>query len=163
MDQRQKVFAETVVSSGELLLGLVNDILDFSRLEADGLTLENTAFDLLNIVEDIRLLMEPRAADKGLTLGCRFPPEVRREVVGDPLRLRQVLLNLVGNAIKLTDHCSVMIGVSPVDRAGTVRFTVSDTGIGIPEEARDVLFNEFSQADSSVARRYGGAGLGLAI
>ncbi|MGE4279936.1 MAG: response regulator [Magnetospirillum sp.] len=162
LDQRQKVFAETVVSSGELLLGLVNDILDFSRLEAEGLTLESTAFDLLNMVEDIRLLMAPRAADKGLTLGCRFPPEVRRDVVGDPLRLRQVLLNLVGNAIKFTDHGSVMIEVEMVPE-GAVRFSVSDTGIGIPEEARDILFNEFSQADSSVARRYGGAGLGLAI
>jgi len=163
LDQRQKVFAETVVSSGELLLGLVNDILDFSRLEAEGLTLESTAFDLLNMVEDIRLLMAPRAADKGLTLGCRFPPEVRRDVVGDPLRLRQVLLNLVGNAIKFTDHGSVMIQVETVDPEGAVRISVSDTGIGIPEEARDILFNEFSQADSSVARRYGGAGLGLAI
>ncbi|MBR9971695.1 response regulator [Magnetospirillum sp. J10] len=163
LDQRQKVFAETVVSSGELLLGLVNDILDFSRLEADGLTLETAAFDLLNMVEDIRLLMAPRAADKGLTLGCRFPPEVPREVLGDPLRLRQVLLNLVGNAIKFTDHGLVMIAVAPVEPQGTVRITVSDTGIGIPEEARDILFQEFSQADSSVARRYGGAGLGLAI
>ncbi|MBI2239902.1 MAG: response regulator [Magnetospirillum gryphiswaldense] len=163
LDQRQKVFAETVVSSGELLLGLVNDILDFSRLEAEGLTLESAAFDLLNMVEDIRLLMAPRAADKGLTLGCRFPPEVRRDVVGDPLRLRQVLLNLVGNAIKFTDHGSVMIEVEPVQPEGAVRISVSDTGIGIPEEARDILFNEFSQADSSVARRYGGAGLGLAI
>ena len=163
LDQRQKVFAETVVSSGELLLGLVNDILDFSRLEAEGLTLESAAFDLLNMVEDIRLLMAPRAADKGLTLGCRFPPEVRRDVVGDPLRLRQVLLNLVGNAIKFTDHGSVMIEVEPVEPEGAVRISVSDTGIGIPEEARDILFNEFSQADSSVARRYGGAGLGLAI
>ncbi|MCA1910235.1 MAG: response regulator [Magnetospirillum sp.] len=163
LDQRQKVFAETVVSSGELLLGLVNDILDFSRLEAEGLTLESTAFDLLNMVEDIRLLMAPRAADKGLTLGCRFPPEVRRDVVGDPLRLRQVLLNLVGNAIKFTDHGSVMIQVETVDPEGAMRISVSDTGIGIPEDARDILFNEFSQADSSVARRYGGAGLGLAI
>lgn len=163
LDQRQKVFTETVVSSGELLLGLVNDILDFSRLEADGLTLETAAFDLLNMVEDIRLLMAPRAADKGLTLGCRFPPEVRREVLGDPLRLRQVLLNLVGNAIKFTDHGLVMIAVAPVEPPGMVRITVSDTGIGIPEEARDILFQEFSQADSSVARRYGGAGLGLAI
>lgn len=163
LDQRQKVFAETVVSSGELLLGLVNDILDFSRLEADGLTLETTSFDLLNMVEDIRLLMAPRAADKGLTLGCRFPPEVRRQVSGDPLRLRQVLLNLVGNAIKFTANGSVMIEVAMEEPTGMVRFTVSDTGIGIPEEARDILFNEFSQADSSVARRYGGAGLGLAI
>ncbi|KAF0222425.1 MAG: Signal transduction histidine, partial [Rhodospirillaceae bacterium] len=163
LDQRQKVFAETVVSSGELLLGLVNDILDFSRLEADGLTLETTSFDLLNMVEDIRLLMAPRAADKGLTLGCRFPPEVQRQVSGDPLRLRQVLLNLVGNAIKFTANGSVMIEVATEAAAGMVRFTVSDTGIGIPEEARDILFNEFSQADSSVARRYGGAGLGLAI
>jgi signal transduction histidine kinase/HPt (histidine-containing phosphotransfer) domain-containing protein len=163
LDQRQKVFAETVVSSGELLLGLVNDILDFSRLEADGLTLETTSFDLLNMVEDIRLLMAPRAADKGLTLGCRFPPEVERQVSGDPLRLRQVLLNLVGNAIKFTANGSVMIAVAKEESSGMVRFSVSDTGIGIPEEARDILFNEFSQADSSVARRYGGAGLGLAI
>ena len=164
LDQRQKVFAETVVSSGELLLGLVNDILDFSRLEVDGLTLESVAFDLLALVEEIRLLMAPRAADQGLTLGCRFSPRVRHHGMGDPLRLRQVLLNLVGNAIKFTHQGSVMIDVAPVEPdAEQVRIAVSDTGIGVPEQARAALFTEFSQADSSMARRYGGAGLGLAI
>ncbi|MBC7952576.1 MAG: response regulator [Rhodospirillaceae bacterium] len=167
LDVKQRTFAETVVSSGELLLGLVNDILDFSRLEAEGLTLEAMAFDLLDLVDELRLLMAPRAAEKGLTLGCRFAPGVPAFVCGDPLRLRQVLLNLVGNGIKFTERGNVTVSVEPLetlpDGRIALRIAVSDTGIGIPEEARADLFTEFSQADSSITRRFGGTGLGLAI
>lgn len=167
LDIRQRTFAETVVSSGELLLGLVNDILDFSRLEADGLTLESLPFDLVGLVDEMRLLMAPRAAEKGLTLGCRFAPAVPAWLLGDPLRLRQVLLNLVGNAIKFTErgHVTLAVDVQEQRRDGCVllRLTVSDSGIGVPEEARGSLFTEFSQADSSISRRFGGTGLGLAI
>lgn len=167
LDVKQRTFAETVVSSGELLLGLVNDILDFSRLEAEGLTLEAMAFDLMDLVDELRLLMAPRAAEQGLILGCRFAPGVPAFVCGDPLRLRQVLLNLVGNAIKFTERGSVTVSVEPVetlpDGRISLRIAVSDTGIGIPEAARADLFTEFSQADSSITRRFGGTGLGLAI
>lgn len=168
LDTRQRTFAETVLGSGELLLGLVNDILDFSRLEADGLNLEAVAFDVLDMVDDLRLLLAPRAAEKGLTLGCRFGDGIPSWMVGDPLRLRQILLNLVGNAIKFTDEGRVMVIVevdAPLDEQGRIplRFTVTDTGIGISEESRSDLFTEFNQADSSIARRFGGTGLGLAI
>ena len=167
LDVKQRTFAETVVSSGELLLGLVNDILDFSRLEADGLTLESVSFDVADLVDELRLMMAPRAAEKGLILGCRFGPGVPPFVAGDPLRLRQVLLNLVGNAIKFTEHGSVTMSIEAIDTLAdgrvALRFAVSDTGIGIPEEARDGLFTEFWQADSSISRRFGGTGLGLAI
>jgi len=167
LDVKQRTFAETVVSSGELLLGLVNDILDFSRLEADGLTLESVPFDVSDLLDELRLMMAPRAAEKGLILGCRFDPSVPPFVAGDPLRLRQILLNLVGNAIKFTERGSVTMAVEPIDTLPdgrvVLRFTVSDTGIGIPEAARAGLFTEFWQADSSITRRFGGTGLGLAI
>jgi signal transduction histidine kinase/HPt (histidine-containing phosphotransfer) domain-containing protein len=167
LDVKQRTFAETVVSSGELLLGLVNDILDFSRIEADGLTLETVPFDVVDTVDELRLLMAPRAAEKGLILGCRFGATVPAFVAGDPLRLRQILLNLVGNAIKFTEKGSVTISVEVTEtladgRVG-LRFAVSDTGIGIPQAARAGLFTEFWQADSSITRRFGGTGLGLAI
>ncbi|MCR6630764.1 MAG: response regulator [Magnetospirillum sp.] len=167
LDIKQRTFAETVVSSGELLLNLVNDILDFSRLEADGLTLDSVPFDVVDMVDELRLMMAPRAAEKGLILGCRFGAGVPPFVAGDPLRLRQVLLNLVGNAIKFTERGNVSISVEAVDTQAdgkaVLRFAVFDTGIGIPEEARAGLFTEFWQADSSITRRFGGTGLGLAI
>ena len=167
LDVKQRTFAETVVSSGELLLGLVNDILDFSRMEADGLALESVPFDVSDLLDELRLMMAPRAAEKGLILGCRFDPSVPPFVAGDPLRLRQILLNLVGNAIKFTERGSVTMAVEPIDTLPdgrvVLRFTVSDTGIGIPEAARAGLFTEFWQADSSITRRFGGTGLGLAI
>ncbi|MGE5517392.1 MAG: response regulator [Bacteroidota bacterium] len=167
LDVKQRTFAETVLSSGELLLLLVNDILDFSRLEADGLTLEAVSFDVVDMVDELRLMMAPRAAEKGLILGCRFGAGVPAYVAGDPLRLRQVLLNLVGNAIKFTERGSVTMAIEVVgvqdDGRVQLRFAVSDTGIGIPEEAREGLFTEFWQVDSSITRRFGGTGLGLAI
>ncbi|MBF0324620.1 MAG: response regulator [Alphaproteobacteria bacterium] len=166
-DQRQRTFAETIESSAELLLGLVNDILDFSRLEADGLTLEELPFDVSDMVEELRLMMAPRAAEKGLTLGCRIPAGLPPLLVGDPLRLRQVLLNLVGNAIKFTERGSVIIAVNSEmarpDGLRWLRMSVIDTGMGIAQAAHSDLFVEFTQADSSYTRRFGGAGLGLAI
>ncbi|MGE5547606.1 MAG: response regulator [Solirubrobacterales bacterium] len=167
LDQRQRAFAETVISSGELLLGLVNDILDFSRLEAEGLTLEEVPFAVGDTVEELCLMLAPRAHEQGLTLACRLSPDAVPLVRGDPLRLRQVLLNLIGNAIKFTDKGGVVVAVTPAgdepDGRLRLRFTVSDTGIGISEDARADLFTEFAQGDSSTARRFGGAGLGLAI
>lgn len=166
LDNRQRSCAETLVSSGELLLGLVNDVLDFARLDANGMTLESEAFDLVDAVEEVRLVLAARADEKDLALGTRFGNGIERFVVGDRLRLRQILFNLVGNAIKFTDRGGVVIAVEPIGRQGDIqmlRFSVIDTGIGIAAEARPNLFTEFWQGDSGSARRFAGAGLGLAI
>lgn len=177
LDTRQRSFAETLVSSGELLLGLVNDVLDFARLDADGLTLESEPFDLVEAVEEVRLVLAARAHEKNLALATRFGPGIERFVTGDRLRLRQILFNLVGNAIKFTDTGGVTVTVEalapqegdstsrpPALEGGQVlRFSVIDTGIGIAPEAQPNLFTEFWQGDSGAARRFAGAGLGLAI
>jgi signal transduction histidine kinase/HPt (histidine-containing phosphotransfer) domain-containing protein len=165
LDHRQKAFAETLVSSGELLLGLVNDILDFARLDAGGMTLAAEPFDVLDTVEEVRLVLGSRAAEKDLVLACRFGAGVRRRVSGDRLRLRQILFNLVGNAIKFTDRGGVEIGVEALasDGGQVLRFLVKDTGIGITPEIGARLFTEFWQGESGAARRFAGAGLGLSI
>ncbi|CAA7616169.1 hybrid sensor histidine kinase/response regulator [Magnetospirillum sp. SS-4] len=162
LDGRQRVFAETLVSSGELLLGLVNDILDFSRLDASGLTLESEPFDLIDTLEEVRLILASRADEKGLSLALRCASGLDRPVLGDRLRLRQILFNLVGNAIKFTDSGGVVVTADHLEN-GMVRISVIDTGIGISGEARPHLFTEFWQGDSGAARRFAGAGLGLAI
>ncbi|MDO8608805.1 MAG: response regulator [Phaeospirillum sp.] len=166
LDNRQRSCAETLVSSGELLLGLVNDVLDFARLDAEGMTLESEPFNLVEAVEEVRLVLAARADEKDLTLVSRFTDDIERFVVGDRLRLRQLLFNLVGNAIKFTDKGSVTVSVEtlpPRDEAQVLRFSVIDTGIGIAAEAQPNLFTEFWQGDSGAARRFAGAGLGLAI
>jgi hypothetical protein len=166
LDQMQTMCVETLVSSGELLLGLVNDILDLARLDADGLILAPEPFDLAESVEEVRRLLAPRAAEKGLSFTVSLAPGLDTWVDGDRLRLRQILLNLVGNAIKFTDRGGVGIAVVPVQLPGQpqhLRFAVVDTGIGLYPEAHDKLFSEFWQGDSGTDRRFSGAGLGLAI
>jgi signal transduction histidine kinase/HPt (histidine-containing phosphotransfer) domain-containing protein/ActR/RegA family two-component response regulator len=166
LDQRQRPYAQTLRESAEALLAILNDILDFSKMEAGRLELEDRDFALEAVVESVVTLMSPRATAKGLRLTSAIAPDVPRRLRGDAGRLRQVLLNLVGNAIKFTDAGGVRVDVEPAgiegDRA-LVRFAVTDTGIGIPEEAQARLFEEFTQADVSVTRRFGGTGLGLAI
>ena len=166
LNAEQFDYLRTVKESGEALLALVNDILDFSKIEARKLSLDRIAFDLRDAVEDAVRLLAPRADEKGLELGCHILPDVPRTVNGDPGRLRQVLVNLVGNAIKFTDHGEVIVDVA-LDRlegdVAVLTFTVSDTGIGIPAEKRWQIFGPFVQADASTTRRYGGTGLGLAI
>jgi signal transduction histidine kinase/HPt (histidine-containing phosphotransfer) domain-containing protein len=162
LDPRQRLFAETAASSGELLLGLVNDILDFSRLDAGGMTLDNAPFNLLETVEEVRLVLASRAAEKGVGLCVRADAGLDAVVVGDRRRLRQVLFNVVGNAIKFTDRGGVVITVAAAEPP-RLRFTVADTGIGIPDAARALLFTEFWQGEDGADRRYDGAGLGLAI
>jgi PAS domain S-box-containing protein len=162
----QRKYAETVQRSGKNLLGIINDLLDFSKIEAGKLELENVDMDLRRTLEDIVELLAERAHVKGLDLACSIPPDLVTHVRGDPLRLGQILTNLVGNAIKFTEHGSVVIRVAGVEETAknvTMRFEVSDTGVGVSLEAQSRIFKEFSQADGSTTRKHGGSGLGLAI
>jgi len=162
----QRRYAEIILSSGKALMSVLNDILDFSKVEAGKLTLEALDFDLRNSLEDVAGLMAFNAQEKGLKLTCRLTPEVPSLLRGDPGRLRQILLNLLGNAIKFTHHGEIGIFVgleAEEEHAATLHFAVTDTGIGInPRQAND-LFLPFIQADGSITRKYGGTGLGLAI
>ncbi len=162
----QRHYAETVRSSAESLLAVINDILDFSKIEAGKLDLEILDFDLEGMLDDFAATLAYRAQEKGLEFLCSADPDVPTLLCGDPGRLRQVLTNLVGNAVKFTDAGEVAIRVSRVaesERDVLLRFEVKDTGIGIPRDKIGLLFNKFSQVDASSRRRYGGTGLGLAI
>jgi signal transduction histidine kinase/DNA-binding response OmpR family regulator/HPt (histidine-containing phosphotransfer) domain-containing protein len=162
----QRDYANTVRSCGESLLMLLNDILDFSKIEAGRLALETIDFELQETVEEVAELLATSARAKKLELSCFVSPSLPVMVAGDPGRLRQVLTNLLGNAIKFTEHGEVVLRVEHAGDDGgrtLVRFEVADTGIGIPPGARDKLFRPFVQADTSTTRRYGGTGLGLVI
>jgi two-component system sensor histidine kinase/response regulator len=155
-----------VQSSAETLLTLIDDILDFSKIEGDHLQLESILFDLPHLVESTAGLLGVRAREKRLEVLAHLEPGSPSSIRGDPTRLRQVLTNLIGNAIKFTHQGEVVVSVAPVSRQGdqaVVRFAVRDTGIGIAADKLDAIFAEFSQADASMTRRYGGTGLGLAI
>jgi two-component system, sensor histidine kinase and response regulator len=162
----QRDYLDTVKASADSLLAIVNDILDFSKIEARRLELEHTALDLRETVGDTAKLLALRASEKGLELACHIAPDAPDVVLGDPGRLRQVLLNVLGNAVKFTDKGEVVLDVV-VQTIGssrtTLRFSVSDTGIGIPADKQQQIFQAFTQADSSTTRRFGGTGLGLAI
>ncbi len=160
---RQRHLSETISHSAEALLQIINDILDFSKVEAGKLELESIEFALRDAVEETIEIFAARAHAKGLELACAIDLEVPGRVRGDPTRLRQVLINLVGNAIKFTDSGEVIVRVGAVGDDGLLRFEVADTGIGISQEAQTQVFNAFSQADSFTTRKYGGTGLGLAI
>jgi two-component system, sensor histidine kinase and response regulator len=162
----QQDFAETVRSSGEHLLVIINDILDFSKIEAGKMTLETIDFDLRTAIDETLDLVAKSAADKGVNLACLVHANVPSALRGDPGRLRQILLNLLSNALKFTAQGEVALSVSLAhctDGMATVRFDVQDTGIGLSLEAQGRLFQSFSQVDNSTTRKYGGAGLGLAI
>lgn len=162
----QRMYADTVRSSGEVLLSVINDVLDFSKIDAGRLTLEETDFEVREAVDDVVDILAERAAAKGLDLRVRLSPHLPALLRGDPGRLRQVLLNLLGNAVKFTEQGLVELAVEPMTVASrhvVVQFRVRDTGIGIPPEARDTLFEAFRQADGSTTRKYGGTGLGLTI
>ena len=168
LTSEQKDYGKTVQSSAKGLLTILNDILDFSKIEADRLELEVREFDLAECVEGVIELLYPKACEKGLELTYLIDPSVPRSVKGDSARLRQILINLIGNAIKFTreGHVELTVGLAE-DSAGleglVAEFRVRDTGIGIPLDRREKLFQPFSQIDASTSRKYGGTGLGLAI
>ncbi len=166
LSEEQREFAQTVRLSGQNLMMIIDDILDFSKIEAGAMRLENIYLDLRSTVEDVTVLLGGRAQDKGLELASLVEHDVPEALSGDPGRLRQVLTNLLSNAIKFTDEGEVIVRVELVredEESATVRFGVSDTGIGISREQQRRLFLAFTQADASTTRRYGGTGLGLAI
>lgn len=170
LTREQKEYAETIRQSGEALLEIINDILDFSKIEAGRMEMEYQAFRLRDAVESALDLVAPRAAEKNLEIGYLMDPLVPEGIVSDPTRLRQILTNLMSNAVKFTEKGEVVIEIrtetaTPPIEANLVclHFTVRDTGIGIPADRMDRLFQSFSQVDASTSRKYGGTGLGLAI
>jgi signal transduction histidine kinase/CheY-like chemotaxis protein len=165
LTEEQRGHLDTVSHSGDSLLMLINDILDFSKIEAGELDLEQAPFDLSGLVYDVAQLLAPQAAGKGLDLLVDIPADRSWTVVGDGARLRQVVINLVGNAVKFTGAGHVVVGVTGEDVGGRLRcrIAVTDTGIGIPADQQHRLFRSFSQVDTSTTRSYGGTGLGLAI
>jgi len=166
LNDEQRDLAETAHSSAESLLTILNDVLDFSRIEAGKLQIESAPFDLEPLVGGVADLLAPRAAEKGIELAVRWAPGAPRSFIGDGGRIRQVLLNLAGNAVKFTSRGHVLITVECGEQAAgssLLRISVEDTGIGITEDVQETLFGKFTQADSSITRRFGGTGLGLAI
>jgi len=166
LDAQQQDFAETIRRSGDSLLTLINEILDFSRLEAGEVELETLDFDLATCVEEVADLLAATAHMKGLEIATSIQGNVPPTVRGDMTRLRQILINLTGNAIKFTDRGEVILRLTLADEtetAATINFSVEDTGVGIPQAAQKRLFEPFTQVDASTTRKYGGTGLGLAI
>ncbi|MFP4474101.1 MAG: ATP-binding protein [Desulfatibacillaceae bacterium] len=170
---RQREYVQMLQSSSDTLLALIGGILDISKVESGQIELEKTPFDLVSLAEKTCEILAPRAGKKGLKLACDVDPAIPANVVGDPYRLRQILVNLIGNAIKFTERGVVTFNVAPEredevvglpdDGSLPVRFTVRDTGIGIPGEKLEAIFDRFTQVDSSTTRQYGGSGLGLHI
>lgn len=165
LSPEQRRYAEIVRSSGENLLGIINDILDFSKIEARKLVLDSIDFDLSILLRETVDMLALKAHQKGLELSCHIAPETPLLLRGDPGRLRQILTNLIGNAVKFTEHGEVAVSVGPAPGAqsGALKFSITDTGIGIDGEHRKTIFAPFVQGDGSTTRRFGGTGLGLAI
>ncbi|MBU0991878.1 MAG: response regulator [Proteobacteria bacterium] len=167
LNEEQFFYVDTLVSSGGVLLNLINDILDFSKIEAGKLDIEVLDFDLRKALEEMNDIMAIHAQAKGLEYTCEIEDDVHSLLRGDPGRIRQILTNLTGNAIKFTNKGEISLSVSVAEDSGgneiTLKFSVKDTGIGIPEEKKAFLFDPFTQADASTTRKYGGTGLGLTI
>lgn len=166
LTSRQRDYLTQISTSASTLLRIVNDILDFSKIEAGKLEMEHADFQLEQVLEEVASIADLSAAEKGLELLSRISPDVPPVLEGDALRLSQILLNLVGNAIKFTQSGHVLVSVTQERHEGSktrLRFSVSDTGIGMTSEQIGNLFESFTQADNSTTRRYGGTGLGLAI
>ncbi len=171
LTQEQKTYSAAITKSGTALLSLIDDILDFSKIEADKLELEKSVFDLAALVEDVTELLAPRAHAKGLDIACFVDPKLTQKIIGDEARVRQVLLNLAGNALKFTEHGSIYIKAEIAHAFSTgvnnnktsITFSIIDTGIGMTAKNAKKVFEDFTQADSTPSRKYGGTGLGLAI
>ena len=166
LNREQREYIEAVKSSADALLLLINDLLDISKIEARKLELEQAPFDLRKTLEDSLHVLAPRAYQRGLELTCHIAGDIPDTLVGDAARLRQIVLNLVGNAIKFTETGEISVRVdlgSLSEKSAYLRFSVSDTGIGIPKDKLEMIFDPFNQADSSTTRKYGGTGLGLTI
>ncbi len=166
LDTEQRRFLDVMNANSAALLELINSILDLAKIESGRLQLEKTEFELTELVDNIVAAFGIRAHGKGLDLAARIVPGTREYLIGDPLRLRQILVNLIGNALKFTEVGEVVLTIeneASTDRAGLLRFTVSDTGIGVARDKLESIFSTFTQADSSTTRKYGGSGLGLAI
>uniref|UniRef100_UPI00048F5B95 sensor histidine kinase n=1 Tax=Azohydromonas australica TaxID=364039 RepID=UPI00048F5B95 len=174
LDERQRMFVTHVNAAGEHLLSVVNDILDVSKIEAGEMQLESAPFDLPALLQHARAIVEMQAAQKELRLDVELDPALPQRLVGDVTRLKQILANLLGNAVKFTDAGAVTLRATQLmlDKQGrddpwsplsTLRIEVSDTGIGIPREKQATIFQAFTQADATTTRRFGGTGLGLSI
>ena len=167
LDPEQREYVETIKVSADSLMTVLNDILDFSKIEAGRLDLDCIPFSLGHNLRDTLKTLTFRAYQKGLELNCRVAPGVPDALLGDPGRLRQILINIVGNAIKFTEHGEILVDVAvegePGDRDIALHYSVADTGIGIPEDKQQLIFDPFTQADGSTTRKFGGTGLGLSI
>ena len=165
LSQDQRHYLEIMAANGNALLELINSILDLARIESGRMQLEKTEFDLTDLVDQTISTFGVSAHGKGLELAAHIAPGVPDQLIGDPLRLRQVLVNLLGNAIKFTEIGQVVLEVKqvPAQEPGALLFSVTDTGIGIPPDKLDAIFASFTQVDSSTTRTHGGSGLGLAI
>lgn len=170
LDTRQRTFTDVILKSGNALLEIINDILDFSKIDAGQLTLAPKPFNLVDTTEDVATLMSSRVVEKDIELVVRIAPGLPDKLIGDPGRIRQILTNLVGNAVKFTEHGHVMVDINwhevdPVNAADrlAISIAVRDTGIGIPADKQDAIFEKFSQVDGSSTRKHEGTGLGLAI
>ncbi len=166
LNDEQRHYVQVFDKAGRTLLALINDILDLSKIEAGQIELEDVDFELGNTIDKVVQIFQGPAMDKGLTLTCRIDPETPRQLVGDELRLQQILFNLVSNAIKFTQQGEVRIEVRNSHRSGeegSLLFSVTDTGIGVPTDKQKLIFSAFTQADVSTTRKFGGTGLGLAI
>lgn len=162
----QKEYLEMLRISANNLMDIINDVLDMSKIEAGHLDIEKTEFDLWEVIESVGIALNMRATEKGNELLCHIKPDVSRWIIGDPVRLRQILINLAGNAVKFTENGEIVISVEEIERKEnniTLQLSVRDTGIGIPKEKHEKIFESFSQAEASTTRKYGGTGLGLTI
>jgi signal transduction histidine kinase/ActR/RegA family two-component response regulator len=162
LSDEQREFAHSVKRSGDSLLTIINDVLDYSKIEAGRMTVEQIEVDLRSVCDEVRNILHSAIVERGLTMSVSYQAELPRFIVGDPVRIRQIVLNLAANAVKFTERGAVRIEVSRLDPA-QVKISVVDSGIGITEEQLNRMFRRFTQADSSTTRRYGGTGLGLAI
>ncbi|GAL08236.1 BarA sensory histidine kinase [Photobacterium aphoticum] len=166
LSSSQQDYLQTIEKSANNLLTIINDILDFSKLEAGKLLLENIPFDFTDSLDEVMKLLAPSAHEKGLELTLKVDNRIPTGMIGDPLRIQQVLTNLIGNAVKFTERGNIDVSVelkTDRDESLELQFMVRDTGIGISERQQAQLFQAFSQADASISRRYGGTGLGLVI